>query len=546
MANWHVTTTGSGGNPGTLVSPWDIATGLSSLLVQPGDTVYLHGGTYYYPVRTVGTFGFTVSLQGTSESPITIRPYESDHVIIDGGITCNLTTFPMHVVIRELEVLVSENLSQTRTTENSGSDAPVDLVRPWGGMNFNKGTNVKLVNNIVHDNMQGIGFWGEVDGDSELYGNIIYHNGWIAPDRNHGHGVYTQNNNPDWKYIKNNILIDNFSLNMQAYGSEAAHIDRYHVERNLWCRLDLSDDGRILIGGQNASQTGRILNNIGSGKAGVNGAGLGIGYGQPGDDYIITGNIVWEGLGMLAGFTNTTKIDNLWWQFGWAKPRIEAFDGDRTGVEVDIPTSPYVYLDVNEYDSMRANLGIMNWTGESQIGIDFSSFLSVGQTYRIMDPMDMFGEPLATGIFEGEDIDVDLSGNRLDIFVVFAEEADADVTVDGGAVLRGTSTLNGVYLGSRSGGAKGAGTASNSVVVTRRGKGGGKKPLRMSVDHTAIVEQESLEPIEPDPSNKCVGIDDEGFDKVNMICSETGACKTWVRVGEAYVAAVTACNSNVR
>ncbi len=53
MTNWYVATTGNSGNPGTLASPWDITTGLTSSLIQPGDTVWLRGGTYN---RTDATF----------------------------------------------------------------------------------------------------------------------------------------------------------------------------------------------------------------------------------------------------------------------------------------------------------------------------------------------------------------------------------------------------------------------------------------------------------------------------------------------------------
>ena len=478
MANWYVSTSGSSGNSGTLVSPWDIATGLSSLSIQPGDTVYLRGGTYVYPSRTVGAKGFPVSLQGTIESPITIRPYNDEHVIIDGGITSNLTTFPMHLIIRELEVLVSENLSQTRTSSTSGSDAPNDLVRPWGGMDINKGTNIKLINNVVHHNMQGIGFWGEVDGDSELYGNIIYANGWIGQDRYHGHGIYSQNDNPDWKYINNNIMIDNFSLNMQAYGSEAAHIDRYHVERNLWYRGETSETGSVLIGGANASQTGRILNNVGGG---FNGGGtLGIGYGLPGDDYIVTGNRIFEDLTILEGFTNLTKTDNLWKQDEWSLPRTEATNGDRVGIDTPLPTDPAVYFDINAYDDTRANLAILNWSSDSVATVDLSDLLGEGDTYRIMDPLDMYGTPYATGTYSG-DIELDLTGNNVDIFVVFnmgAEEEGSDITEtgSGGARCGGIGTVRSNSRGATSGGARLSGLASVAYVKAPV-KGGGKKKI---------------------------------------------------------------------
>jgi hypothetical protein len=38
-----------------------------------------------------------------------------------------------------------------------------------------------------------VSWWAE-SRDSERYGCLIYDNGWKAPDRGHGHAIYTQNN----------------------------------------------------------------------------------------------------------------------------------------------------------------------------------------------------------------------------------------------------------------------------------------------------------------------------------------------------------------
>jgi len=52
---------------------------LSSPNVIPGDTIYLHGGTY--------TGNFTCSVSGTEALPITVQAYPGETVIIDGGLT---------------------------------------------------------------------------------------------------------------------------------------------------------------------------------------------------------------------------------------------------------------------------------------------------------------------------------------------------------------------------------------------------------------------------------------------------------------------------
>ena len=47
-------------------------------VVQPGDTLYLRGGTYYECV--------TLTVAGTAGKPITIRSYPGEVAILDGGI----------------------------------------------------------------------------------------------------------------------------------------------------------------------------------------------------------------------------------------------------------------------------------------------------------------------------------------------------------------------------------------------------------------------------------------------------------------------------
>ena len=58
-------------------SPWKtIQHALGRL--NPGDTLYLRGGTYYEPVK--------VTLSGTAEKPITIRSFPDELAIVDGGL----------------------------------------------------------------------------------------------------------------------------------------------------------------------------------------------------------------------------------------------------------------------------------------------------------------------------------------------------------------------------------------------------------------------------------------------------------------------------
>jgi hypothetical protein len=404
LANWYAAVNGLPTNDGTIGAPWDLPTALVNTRdIVGGDTLYLREGTYYHPNRSGWTSGYDIGLQGRPGQPVTVRPYANERVTIDGGMESVET--PRHLIIRDLEILVSENLSQSRLTANPGSDAyKNELNRPWGGINLRLGHDIKVVNNVIHANAQGIGFWGKVSGNSELYGNIIYDNGWEGPDRNHGHGIYAQNATDDFKIVEDNILLGNWSLNMQAYGSTAARVDRFVVSRNVFAKTGASDSGQLLLGGQYPSQTIRVHDNVGYM------ANLSIGYVNKGDDAIVTGNRV-KGDISFKQWTNLKATDNIEWYWGENSPRL-----DETCIPV--PGAPYIIVNVNRYDSARANLVIWNFPLANDVTVDFSDFLNPGEAFKLLEPTDFYGAPVYEGVYQGKPVDVPIQGQEFATFVV--------------------------------------------------------------------------------------------------------------------------------
>ncbi|MEK7117062.1 MAG: hypothetical protein AAB837_02775 [Patescibacteria group bacterium] len=75
---FYVSPSGTSSGDGSITSPWDLQTALNQpASVQPGDTIWLRGGTY------AGTF--TSRLLGTQSSPIIVKNYQTERVIIDGS-----------------------------------------------------------------------------------------------------------------------------------------------------------------------------------------------------------------------------------------------------------------------------------------------------------------------------------------------------------------------------------------------------------------------------------------------------------------------------
>ncbi|NIX78079.1 DUF1565 domain-containing protein [Microvirga terricola] len=76
-AEYYVSTTGNDSNPGTLNAPFKTIN-LAVGKLQPSDTVYLRGGTYFESVK--------VHVSGTKDAPITIRSYPGEMATIDSGV----------------------------------------------------------------------------------------------------------------------------------------------------------------------------------------------------------------------------------------------------------------------------------------------------------------------------------------------------------------------------------------------------------------------------------------------------------------------------
>jgi hypothetical protein len=202
---FFVSPTGLASGTGTLTHPWNLATALAHpAAVKPGDTIWLLGGRY--------RGSFTSRLTGTAANPIVVRQYEGQRATLDGDgeVATTLTVRGASTWFWGFEITDTD---PRRVTLSTGSH-PADLLRGDGVAVF--GSDIKLINLVVHDAADGIGLWSEAVG-AEVYGCIVYHNGWAAPDRGHGQGLYIQNEQGT-KRVTDVISFRNFSTGMNAYG----------------------------------------------------------------------------------------------------------------------------------------------------------------------------------------------------------------------------------------------------------------------------------------------------------------------------------------
>lgn len=386
-AEWFVAPEGRPDAAGSAESPWDLASALSCKHnIAPGDTIWIAAGTYKHPNRQLGSPGFEVRLAGSEGRPIHVRARPGQRVTLDGGLTIQPPSDWLW--IWDLEILVSENFSMPRTVREPGSH-PKDYGRPWGGLNVHAGRGCKYINLVIHDNAQGVSFWSGAT-DSELYGAIIYDNGWKAPDRGHGHAIYTQNQNGT-KTIADCIMTGGYSYTMHAYGSSRAYVDHYLIQGNV-----AYDAGPFLVGGGRPSRDIRVLDNY------LYRVPMQLGYTAPeNEDCEVRGNVIVDAGLSIVRFRRVVQEDNL--VLGPRDPR---------------PKEPArVIVRPNRYEPGRANVIVFNWARKPTIEFSPDKLLRPGEEYRLLNPRDFFGEPVAAGRFDGKPIRVKLEG-EFGVFVL--------------------------------------------------------------------------------------------------------------------------------
>jgi hypothetical protein len=199
-------------------------------------------------------------------------------------------------------------------------------------------------------------------------------------DRGHGHAIYTQNQ-LGTKTISDCIMTGGYGYTMHAYGSSRAYVDNYLVERNV-----CYDAGRFLVGGGRPSRNIRVLQNY------LDGVTMQIGYSAPyNEDCQVRGNVIVGGTLEVKDYRQAVVEDNL----------VLRPDDAR-------PTDPAVRTELlpNRYDPGRANLVVFNWAGKLAVEVAPEPFLKPGDSYRLLNPRDLFGPPVVAGTFDGKPIRV--------------------------------------------------------------------------------------------------------------------------------------------
>ncbi len=399
-------TTAAGPGTGTISSPWDLQTALSHPgAVQPGDTIWLRGGTY--------TGNFTSSLKGTAKAPIVVRQYPGERATLDGNVNPSVLGSNKHVLTVNGAYTWYWGFEVTDSNPNRYNPTPgrpADLRNPGVGV---WGPGTKIINLVIHDTGQGMSPTS-VATDSEYYGNIIYYNGWNAPDRGHGHGIYAQNGSGGSKLIKHNVMFNQFGgYSIHAYGSKLAAFQNSTVAENVAIR------DTILIGGDGGFKiSGSQLVGNYSWEAG---AVVGY-YSQAYDPFLarnnylvkrsadtftppalnngartgftLTGNTI---VGYLDGFSASDYPDNTYYL------------STSHGVG-PVPATNLVAILPNAYEPGRATVVVYNWQGSATQAVDLTGVVSPGAAYEIRNAQNFYGSSVISGKYTGGSVTLPMTG----------------------------------------------------------------------------------------------------------------------------------------
>ena len=396
---------------GSKARPWDLRTALTSpAAVKPGDTVWLRGGVYAPAERLI-----ECRMKGAAGRPVMVASFPGEQA----RVAAYLRVYAANTWFWNVEIFGN---TAKRSSGQAVSWPPSDI--PWAGIDVmtnakEDGPDIRLINLNVHDcNSSGVQFWKEAI-DSEVYGCLIWSNGWKGPDRWHGHGIYTQNKEGTKRYV-DNFIFKNGMLGISAYGSGQAYLEGFHFEGNVLFHNGAPagkyEPGLLLGGGRPVLRTSIINNFFYHADRARQCASIGYYYGGTLNegltltDNYFAGKVFWHRWKSLAADRGNMVYGELSEE---TRPAAMARMSRETNrITMDKPKGTDVFVRPNRYTPGRANVAVYNWDRAQAIRADLKDILAAGESYEVRDVQDWSGEPAARGTYDGKAIVIPMTGRK--------------------------------------------------------------------------------------------------------------------------------------
>ena len=392
-AEFYVSPSGAPTGDGGRAQPWDMKTALGHPpAVGPGDTIWLMGGTY--------SGRFTSTLAGATGKPIVVRQSPGERAVIDGasgGLRDTLSVRSSWTWYWGLEV-----------TNTTPARYVADYMKTYpncraAGVVVLGGTDNKFTNMAVHDTGQGFGLWSATQ-NAELYGCLVYYNGYQSDLRGHGHGVYMQNKEGK-KLVEDNVIFQQFHTGIQAYGSSDATLrDMTFVGNVLFHNglLSRSPNGwGLLVGGTNVAERITIKANcLYNPFTYVRSCNLDPAY-RNGTRVLVMEDNYSAGLKALDSAGPIEGLSAKGNEFYGETGKFERGQlGNANVFQPNRPTKNRVFARPNRYEPGRAHVVVYNWEGAARVDVDLTPCgLADGDAFEVRDAQNYFGPAAAAGTF---------------------------------------------------------------------------------------------------------------------------------------------------
>jgi hypothetical protein len=444
---WHVTVSGSPAGDGTTNAPIDLLTALgynTSSPVQPGDTVWIHGGHYIQ-----AEFGCFVS--GNANNPIIFRNWNGQYVeltatnmIGDGS----LYTYPTATNIwfwgLTADGAWTNRFSATDQTYGFG---PAGIVA--------YGPQTKVINCVSHDNANGISVWSSAIG-AEVYGNIVFNTGYGGTARPHGHSFYLQNASATPMTVQNNVDWGAFEVGFQIY-TASGQIQNVNLLQNViaedlvvggaapaaginftncwfWPKFGIENGGDFGFQTVNSSLAvvgsyledynplfwgftnlvflgNTVMNPVNSGAnvLGLIWSNATVGINITHRNYVIDSNAYFG-----QSYLYTNQIACASWPLtlypylgtnGWTAL---GYDTNST-FAASVPTTNIVAVYTNKYDPSRGEIVIRNLGAGNSVAVNLSGILTNGSPYEVLNMQDLYGPPACFGTYNGGTVSIPMT-----------------------------------------------------------------------------------------------------------------------------------------
>lgn len=419
-AGHFVSPTGGTGT-GEVDDPWSFEHAITNPggAILAGDTVWMRAGTH----TRNGKGDIPVSFSGTSGNPITFRSYPGERATLDlhntSAASTADTTFYIrgnYLVFRDIE-FTSKSTVGRYLHSTSPSPPWVAGGGVWRGGMTHEGDYNQFIHCVFHDLRQGFfQFSNSGTVGAEIYGCIIYNNGWLGSNYGHGHGFYLQNDSNGEAakrcITKDCVVFSNFGFSIQCYGDDdsAAKLIGMHFIGNA-CYLTGAAAGggytpkqELLIGRTDTSAPSDYTDsdiNVEYNYIFANPTNpssrevqFGWNYGKaPKDDLTLKGNYFaadvdfdpgdgsqpWNTINSLAPSSEYTEARDFHGHTLNSGSLVDA------SADKSAPYENQVFVRDDEYETGWGWVTVFNWSGGATISANLSTVLADGDTYQIID-----------------------------------------------------------------------------------------------------------------------------------------------------------------